>query len=439
MKKILTLSFILLLAVSFSAQKKWTLQECVEYAMNNNLQVINNQYSNAIQSKNLEIAQKEQLPSVSANINNTTSFGQGRDVFGTVRRNDNFSNSASINSNILLYNNGRLKKTIEKSQYELDASFYDVESVKNNISLQIAQQYLQVLLNKEIKKISDEAVNNAETLLKRAKITTEVGTTPKTIEAEATANLAREKQRQTTADINIQRSLFNLAMMLQFKDYKNFDVQEVPLPEVLDIPQNSTDAVLNTAFENQPQIKASESRILAAQKQIELAETNFYPTVSASVGIGTSYFDPFAYNNPGLLKQYKDNFGQNAGVNINIPIFNKGITKLQVEQAKISESIAANNLLQEKQKIQQDVQQAYFDATANYENFVAAQEAEKSAKLAMEFAEMSYNAGRTTIYDLNNARNNWINAQSSVAQAKYNYIFSMKLLNFYAGIPLTID
>ena len=439
MKKILTFSFVLLITVSYSAQKKWTLRECVEYALNNNLQVINNQYNNAIQSKNLEIAQKELLPSANGNINSTASFGQGRDVFGTVRRNDNFSNSASVSANVLLYNNGRLKKSIEKSQYDLDASFYDVESVKNNISLQIAQQYLQVLLNKEIKKISDEAVNNAETLVKRAKITTEVGTTPKTIEAEAMANLAREKQRQTTADINIQRSLFNLAMMLQLKDYKNFDVQEIPLPEMLDTPLSSTDGVLNTAFEKQPQIKASQSRILAAQKQIELVETNFYPTVSANAGIGTSYFDPFAYNNSGVLKQYKDNFGQNAGVNVSIPIFNKGITKLQVEQAKISENIALNNLLQEKQKMQQDVQQAYFDATANYENFVAAQEAEKSTKLAMEFAEMSYNAGRTTIYDLNIARNNYINAQGSVAQAKYNYIFSMKLLNFYAGIPLTID
>lgn len=439
MKNFFTLSLIILFSGTLCAQKKWSLEECVLYALSNNLQVINGQYNNDIQNKNLQIAQKEQLPSLNGNINNSASFGQGRDVFGTVRRNDNYNNSASVNGNIFLYNNGRLKKNIEKSQYDLDAGLYDLETVKNNLSLQIAQQYLQILLNKEIKKIADEAVQNAETLLKRAKITTEVGTTPKTIEAEAVANLARERQNQITAGINIDRSLFNLAMLLQLKDYKSFDVQEVPLPELLDQPLKSTDSILITAFENQPQIKASQSRISAAQKQIELVETNFYPTVSASSGIGSSYFDPFAYSNPGFLKQYRDNFGQNIGLNVSIPIFNKGITKLQVEQAKISESIAANNLLQEKLQVQQDVQKAYFDATSNYENFIAAQEAEKSTKLAMEFAEMSYNAGRTTIYDLNNARNNWISAQGSVAQAKYNYIFSMKLLNFYAGIPLTID
>ena len=108
-----------------------------------------------------------------------------------------------------------------------------------------------------------------------------------------------------------------------------------------------------------------------------------------------------------------------------------------MEQAKISENIAKNTLEQQKLSVRQDVQKAYFDANANYENFMAAVEAEKSTKLALDFAEKSYEAGRSTIYDLNNARNNYVNAQSTVSQAKYNYIFSMKLLNFYAGIPLT--
>ena len=309
--------------------------------------------------------------------------------------------------------------------------------------------YLQILLNKEVKKITDESVNNAEKVLNRAKITTEVGTTAKTVEAEATASLAREKQRQKSAEIDIERSLFNLAMLLQLKEFKEFDVQEVPLPSMLAAPLNSTDNIINTAYENQPQVKAAETRILSAQKQIDIAKTQFYPTVSANAGIGTIYFNNLSTDITSTLltgevikeksffKQYKDNFGQNLGLSLNIPIFNKGNTKLQVEQAKISENIAKNTLEQQKLSVRQDVQKAYFDANANYENFMAAVEAEKSTKLALDFAEKSYEAGRSTIYDLNNARNNYVNAQSTVSQAKYNYIFSMKLLNFYAGIPLT--
>ena len=435
MKKYFSILFLALFALAFS-QKKWTLRECVDYAVKNNLQVINNQYNNDIQSKNLAMAKNDYLPTVSGSVNNTASFGQSQYV-NTIVRNDNFSNNANIGANIQLYNAGRIRKTAEKSQYDLTASLLDTEKTKNDVSLQVAQLYLQILLNKEVKKITDESVNNAEKVLNRAKITTEVGTTAKTVEAEATASLAREKQRQKSAEIDIERSLFNLAMLLQLKEFKEFDVQEVPLPSMLAAPLNSTDNIINTAYENQPQVKAAETRILSAQKQIEIAKTAFYPSLLASAGLSTSYQNLFNDSENTLTRQYKDNFGQNLGLSLNIPIFNKGNTKLQVEQAKISENIAKNTLDQQKQSVRQDVQKAYFDANANYENFMAAVEAEKSTKLALDFAEKSYEAGRSTIYDLNNARNNYVNAQSTVSQAKYNYIFSMKLLNFYAGIPLT--
>mgnify|MGYP003595188751 FL=1 len=436
MKKTFSLVLLAVFTIAFS-QKKWSLQECVDYAVKNNLQVISNQYNADIQAKNLEMAKKEYLPSVSGTFNNSGSFGQ-HTTGNTVYRSDSYNNNASVGANIQLYNNGRIKKSAEKSQYDLDASLLDAEKVKNDISLNIAQQYLQVLLNKEVKKIADESVANAEKVLSRAKITTEVGTTPKTIEAEATASLAREKQKQKSAEIDIQRSLFSLAMLLQLKDYKTFDVQEVPLPTLLDAPLSSTDNIVEKAFDNQPQVKAAETRILSAQKQTEIAKTAFYPTISANAGIGTFYNDYLSTKDTALLNQYKDNFNQSLGISANIPIFNKGITKLQVEQAKISENIAKNTLEQQKVEVQQNVQKAYFDANANYENYLAALEAEKSTKLALDFAEKSYEAGRTTIYDLNTARNNFVNAQGSVSQAKYNYIFSMKLLNFYAGIPISL-
>lgn len=446
MRRLFFLSILLVSTLAFS-QKKWTLRECVDYAVKNNLQVINNQYNNEIQSKNLAIAKNDYLPTVSGTLNNSASFGQTQGFTGSIGRNDNFNNSANLGANIQLYNGGRIRKTAEKSQFDLDASLLDTEKAKNDISLQVAQSYLQVLLNKEVKKITDESVNNAEKVLKRAKITTEVGSTAKTVEAEAEASLAREKQRQKSAEIDIERSLFNLAVLLQLKDYKGFDVQEVPLVGELATPLHSTDNIIDKAYQNQPQVKAAATRVLSAHKQIEIAKTLFIPSIGANAGISTFYFNKLSgvYDvttgskvaQDGFFKQYKDNFGQNLGVSVNIPIFNKGNSKLQVEQAKISEDIAKNTLEQQKLQVKQDVQKAYFDANANYENYLAAVEAERSSKLALEFAEKSYEAGRSTIYDLNNARNNYVNAQSTVSQAKYNYIFSMKLLNFYAGIPLS--
>ncbi len=436
--------------LSVSAQKKWTLQEAVDYAVSHNLQVISSDYNRKLQESSLQIAKREYLPSVAGNIGNTVSFGEGRDIFGTTQRNDNFSNTTSLSADVLLFNNGRLEKNVRKTAFDLEASEYDLLRVKDDISLQVAQQYLQILLNREIVKISASALENAQRQYDRARITTEGGATPQTVLAEAEAGLAREKQNFKNAEINTERSLFTLAQLLRIEDYRNFDVENVVLPEVPQPPLHSTENIIETAYQNQPQIKAAETRIKAAEAQTEVVETAFWPTVTAGAGLGTSYFNSLVTDitgrdlsgnvikEAGFFQQYKNNFGQQISLSAHIPIFNKGITRLQVQQSKINEDIARNNLEAQKQEVLQNVQRAQFDAQSNYETYMAALEAAESSRLALDFTEKSFAAGKSTIYDVNLARNNYANAQGSIAQAKYNYLFSIKLLNFYAGIPITL-
>ncbi len=447
LKKVFCISLLSIGVLGFS-QKKWTIQECVDYAIKNNLQIQAQAYNKDVQAKNLEMAKKEYLPSVSGTINNNVNFGQT--LVGTSSiRNDSYYNGANVGASVLVYNNGRLEKTIRKTGFDVEASLQDIETIKNNIALQIAQQYLNVMLNREIKKISESAMDNAQKLYERAKITTDVGTTAQTVLAEATASLAREKQNVKTAQINVDKALFAMAQLLQLPDYRTFDVVDIPVPDEL-VPQiESVEDVINTAYQNQPVVKAAETRIKAAEAQTEVVKTNFYPTISATAGIGSFYNNllnkntlgysvdaagnPIAITERNFAQQYSDNFGQQLSLSANIPIFNKGITKLQVEQTKINEVIAKNNLEQQKFQLKQDIQQAQFNADSNYEVYIAAVEAERSTKLALDFAEKSYEAGRSTIYDINIARNNYANAQGSVAQAKYNYLFSIKVLDFYAG------
>lgn len=448
MKRVLTI-ILGLSCLAVSAQKKWSLRECVDYATKHNLQVIQNEYSKQNQDLNLKIAKKNYLPSISGNIGSTVSFGQASLGTGSIR-NDRYGNSANLSADILVYNYGRLEKTIRKTEFDVEASQYDIETIKNDISLQIAQQYLTTLLNKEIVKISQAAVENAQKQYDRSKITTEIGTTAQTVLAEAEAGLAREKQNLKTAEINVGRSLFALAQLLQLQEYKDFDVEDVNVPDQLAPQLKSVDEVLTTAYENQPQIKAAESRIRSAQAQTEVTKTAFWPTLTASVGIGSFYNNLLNTDITGIdenrnliyerqfFGQYKDNFGQQAAISLNIPIFNKGITKLQVEQSKLNESIAKVSMQQQKQVVRENVQKAQFDVDANYEIYLSAVQTEKSTKLALDFADKSYAAGRSTIYDVNIARNNYANAQGTVAQAKYNYLFSLKLLNFYSGIPLSL-
>ncbi|CAA7392636.1 TolC family protein [Chryseobacterium fistulae] len=448
MKKILIIVFILPFLI-LQSQKKWSLRECVDHAVEHNLQVIQNKYSKQVQDVNLKMARKDYFPSVSASIGNTVSFGQTPLGTGSIR-NDRFYNNANVGVEMVVYNHGKIAKVIRKTEFDVQASQYDIEAIKNDISLQITQQYLTTLLNKEIVKISESAVKNAQKQYDRAKITTKVGTTAQTVLAEAKSALAKEKQNLKTSEINVGRSLFALAQLLQLSDYKTFDVEDVNVPDQLESPLSSIDEVLTTAYETQPQLKAAENRIKAAEAQTSVNKTAFWPTIKANIGLGSFYnnllntnlagFDNFG--NPimehTLFQQYKDNFGQNMGLSVTIPIFNKGITKLQVEQSKINESLANNALEQEKQKVRESVQKAQFDVDANYETFLAAVETEKSTQLALSFADDSYAAGRSTIYDVNIARNNYANAQGSVVQAKYNYLFSLKVLNFYSGSPLSL-
>ncbi len=447
LKKVFCISLLSVGILGFS-QKKWTIQECVDYAVKNNLQIQAQAFNKDVQTKNLEMAKREYLPSVSGQINNNANFGQT--LVGTSSiRNDSYYNGASLGASMLVFNNGRLEKSIRKTGFDVEASLQDIETIKNNIALQIAQQYLNVMLNREIKKISESAMDNAQRLYDRAKITTDVGTTAQTVLAEATASLAREKQNVKTAQINVDKALFAMAQLLQLPDYRIFDVVDIPVPDELTPQTESVEDVLNIAYQNQPVVKAAETRIKAAEAQTEVVKTNFWPTVTATAGVGSFYnnllnkntigYSLDAFGNPvaiterNFTQQYSDNFGQQLSLSANIPIFNKGITKLQVEQTKINETLAKNNLEQQKFQLKQDIQQAQFNADSNYEVYLAAMEAERSTKLALDFAEKSYAAGRSTIYDVTIARNNYVNAQGSVAQAKYNYLFSVKVLDFYAG------
>lgn len=435
------LFFVVVITTNLSAQRKWSLEEAINYAIEHNVQIRQNSLNNEVQNKNLDIAKREKLPSVAGSIGNTLNLGQSQDVFGTIRRNDNFNNNAGVSANVLVYNHNRLNKSIEKAQFDVEASHYDVETIKNNISLQIIQQYLSILLSKEILKVNESAYENARKVFERAKITTEVGTTPQTILAEAEASVAREQQNLNTAKINIQRNLFQLSQILQLKDYQDFDVQDIPEESIFISKYGGKENMFELAYDHMSQIKSGEARIAAAKAQTEIVKTAFWPTITAGVGAGTFYFNSLVANNlQGLyireldfFQQYKNNFGQQVMLNLNIPIFNKGITKIQVEQAKISEEIAKANLEQQKVELRQNVQRAEFDVQANYENYLAAQKAEANTKLALDFAEKSFTAGRSSIYDLTIARNNYTNAKGSLVQSKYNYFFSKNLLEFYIG------
>lgn len=328
MKKVVCGIFLFIFGLSFS-QKKWSLRNCLEYAAENNLQISAEKINLENQRKNLQIAKKNRLPNVSGSMNNSVNFGQNV-ILGTLQRNDNLSNNANISANIQIYENGRLKKSIEKSRYDVETSEYNLENIKNNISLQIIQSYLQILLNKEIYRLNSNSFENAENLYSKAKITTKAGVTPFSVESETLAEVSRKKQSMLNSENEVKRALFNLTVLLQIDDDENFDVDDFSVSEAEPEMIESVSQYLELAYKTQPVIKAAKAQIKSAQKQREITKTSLYPSLSGAVGLGTNYFnyfnDSYSKSLP-FFEQYRSNFGQQVSITA---VFQKFLKLIQI-------------------------------------------------------------------------------------------------------------
>jgi len=441
MKQLFFTTICLLFSYKNFGQKPWTIYECINYGKEHSLLVKRDNYDLLIQSKNLEIAKRDILPSISANLNNVSTFGQDQDIFGDIKRNDNLNSTSRVGGQITLFNNGKLRKNISKNQFDTNASIYELEATQIEISAQILQAYLQVLLNKDIAKANESSVDNAKKLYLKAVSATELGITPKTVEYEAKANLTREEQKLQIANNDVSRNLLDLAILLQLDDYEDFDIEDIEFslndPKNFRIPDLKN--LIESSYTYSPTLKSFEDKIKSYKIQTEIIKTGLSPTVTLNADVGTFYFNSLVReNDDNFFKQYGLHFSQQVVIRVNIPIFNKGITNLQIERSKLNEG-ATNNLLNiEKQKVRQTIQKNFFELKTNYENYIKSIEVEKNTRLSFELAEQSFMEGFTTIYDLNISRNNWVATVSNTIQFRYKYLFSLNLLYLYTGEPIQL-
>ncbi len=445
--------FLLLLSFCFiyaNAQeiKYWDLQEMVDYAATNNLTIQQSQINNTLQENQITAAKRQRLPTVGAQVGNSVIVG----VAGIPISNSNqvvnltngyyiYQNQLGLNANWEFFNKGFYNLNEDKAKIDFDASQFSLQDLVNDISLDIVNRYLTILLNKEILGISQEQVLFSEQQVQRSQILFDNGALAKSQLVEAEASLAQDQQTLATSKIDVEQARFNLSQVLQLDDYTKFDVQTIQIPKELTPNLIDLDEILLFAKQNQPNIKSAALKVESAEKDIEIAKTDFWPTMSLSYNFGTNYRDYFNEGIPAdaMFHQWWDNQTHTLGMNINIPIFNKNLTKLNVENAKISQQLAEKSLELEEQSLKQDIQLAYFQVNTTFEQFKASEEAVRAAEISLEYTQKSYDAGRSTIYDLNQSRNNLFRAKSQMLQAKYNYVFRLKVLDFYAGKPLTFN
>ncbi|MEL0455082.1 TolC family protein [Flavobacteriaceae bacterium SZ-1-7] len=470
--------------LSFTQEKKWTLQECVAHALENNISIQQSGLDKEIARENITSAKGNFLPTLNGSASGNLNFGSYIGQDGSRISTNTFRSGIGLNAGITVFNGFRNTNLYKQAQLGLEASEVQFQKLKDDISLYVVNSYLNALLSKENYKIAEEQVKVSQQQIENIKILVDQGVKPKSDLFNAQAELASNNENLIAAQNSIDLALLNLSQLLQVPN-KGFDIQDVEINlSSAKLMYDDTQRIFEKALQNRPEIRAAEINIENSEIDIEIAKSALYPTINLGASLGTSYqhvlgekdritivdpdnpgdiayipiFEPDDLVNPiliptsdprnpvnyksisnGFAKQFSDNLGYNIGVSINIPIFNGFRTKSSINRAKISKERIVYGLGQAKQDLYSTIENAYLDARAALNQYEASDASLTAQEEAFRTAQESYSNGVMTPFEFQQVRNRLTNAQSSLANAKFNFVFKSKLLEFYYGIPISLD
>jgi len=445
-RSIIILFCFILQSLFLNAQKQWTLEECIKYAHENNLQVQRENLTVKSAESNLLNSWFQTLPTANAFGNYT--FNKGRapnyDTYEYVDQAFQDGN-VGVESRLNIFSGLYNYFSIRQNSYSLMARLQNVESLKNNIAISIGGSYLQILLNSELLKIAEDQLAVTRQQVEKRQKLVEVGNLSRGDLYEIQAQEAREAAAVVKARNDLEIAYLNLMqyMDLEPSEAKLFSIIS-PQMEITDASAlRPIDSIYSDALRVMPMVKSAEYTLMSSKKGLAAARGGRYPSLSARYLYYTLYSeisvnpeDPIAPYR--WQDQLQDKGYQQLSLSLEVPLFNRWNTQNRISQAKVSMLDAKVNLDQTKQTMYKSIQQGYADAKAAFENYQANFESVRSMEEAFSYTQQKYNVGMVSAVDYNLAKNNFIKAQSDLLQAKYEYIFYTKLLDFWAGKPLKL-
>lgn len=475
MKKIIY-TLIILISVQSYAQKKWTLEECVNYALENNISIKQSKLDEDLAEISKSDAFGNYLPSVNASASNAWNTGLTQDVTtGILRtqtsRNSSYNATLGVNLSQGLTN----LRSIQRAELNKLAAQYGLSKMRDDISLFVANSYLQVLLNKaNYKSISLQNEVTTEQI-ERTKDLVDAGVLPQGDLLEIQATNTAEKQRMVVADNAVRISLISLAQLLLIKDYETFDVEDLEIGLIdQNIISKDINEILANAQENRSEVKIAEQQLAIAQKNVQIARGAYYPTLNGFLNYNTresdfkrikTALDP---DNPSVTTQigyveatndrvlaevpntilqevdalpFMDQLSLNDGISygfqLRVPVFNGMSSRNNVKRNQINLLRQEYVLEQAKLDLESNVYQAYVDAKGALKAFEAATSALKSQELAYEYAKERYDVGLTNAFDFSQSKQRFDTANIEENRAKYDFLFKLKVLELYFGVPIS--
>lgn len=433
--KIKTAVIILLLSISFSvhAQKKWTLKEAVTYALENNITIKQNALNVSLRKEDVVQAKGNFLPNLNASVNPGMNFGSSIGQDGSRISTNNFRSSFNLSSNATLFNGFRNLNTYKQAQLGVTSSKLELKKVEDDISLNVVNAYLNILFAKENLAVAKTQYDISKKQVAVTKTQVDEGAQPKSELLNAESSAATDAQNVVTQENTLNLALLTLAQLLQVSP-DNFDIQEIAVdtPSAATLYSNS-DLVYKRAVLNRPEVKKAELAVESADLSIDIAKGRYLPTVSLSAGMGTSYQHAFSFNNDYFFKQVNNNLGYSFGLSLSIPIFNRFQTKSAINQSIVNKKISEISLESQKLQLKATIERAFLDAKAAAKSFEAARLALVSQRVAFKNAQERYALGAMTLFDFEQVRNRFVNSESALIRAKYDFVFKTKVLKFYYG------
>jgi outer membrane protein len=445
---IVVLSFLLEPAL-LSQQKLWSLQECIRHAIDNNIQIKQQVLQTESQKNTLDLSKLKLLPTLNGQASHNYSFNRSLNQTTYQYVNQNALNDQLyLGGSLNLFSGLQNYNAIKKNNYELQASQQDLQNIKDNIALNVALAYLQILLNKELVSAADEQLKITLQQIEKTKKLVDAGSSARGNLLLIQSQAAQEEVTLINYQNQLVISYLTLTQLLELQTPTGFEVVAPQISiDTNTVITGNIDEIFAVAQGTRPEVKSSEMKLSASEYDLKIAKGGRSPQLTMNHSFMTMYsninkkiisLSPLTFGPYSFADQLNDNKNFGIGFSLNIPILNGWQVNKNISNSKIAIQNSQYVLEGTKKQLYKNIQQAYTDAVAALKKYSASMKAVISTEESFRYSEQKFNVGLVTPVDYNAAKTQLLQAQSDLAQAKYEYIFKTKVLDFYKGIPITL-
>lgn len=441
MNRLSAIAALACLAASLQAQETWSLRRCIDYAIEHNIDI--RQAANTAEQSAVEVntAKWARLPNLNGGAGQSWNWGRTQTAVPDETTGDYstvYVNTASngtnmqLSTSIPLFTGLELPNQYALAKLNLKAATADLEKAKEDISINIASAYLQVLFNQELHEVALGQVELSLQQCKRIEGLAGVGKASNAEVADAKARVAQDRMTAVQTENDYRLALLTLSQLIELDSPEDF-VLESPSTAITPSPIPSPDDIYQTALTGKASIRAAQYRLEGSRHSVRIAQSGFYPQLSLNGSLGTNYYSTI---NRTFHQQMGDNFSKYLGLSLNIPLFNRLATRNRVRTARLQQESYALQLDNAKKTLYKEIQQAWYNATAAESKYASSHTATLASEESFRLMTQKYENGKANAVEFNEAKQNLMKAQSDELQAKYDYLFRTKILDFYKGVPI---